>query len=441
MKKTASFLLCLVILLSLTFSSFAVSEANNYITSSPTPTGKVQLKYAKRFGTGYANAPSVPLVVGDTLVVAAGSKLYKLNAQNGNIISSSDLCAAVVYSTVSPLYAEGKVFVQLLGGIIQAFDYDSMKSLWIYSDPLGGQALCPLTYDGENVYTGFWNGEEKTASYVCVSAKDENKNSQTESKTAKWTYESGGGFYWAGCAVNDDFVIFGCDNGKSDETSKSKIVSLNKNTGKLMSSLSVQGDVRSSISYCQNTDTYYAASKAGYVYRFTCDKTGKLSLVKSVKLCSSITASAVINGGRLYIGGQNGGTGEFYVLSADSLKKIYSCKMNGYPQASVLVSNANKSKTYIYLTYNAKPGGITMFTDSVGQTSAEKTEIFVPDAKYDQYGVCPVVCDSEGTLYFKNDSCAIMALCQKEESEFTQFEGLKNLWSRFILFLKRLLNR
>lgn len=439
MKKTVSFLLCLVVLLTFKFSSLAVSEAGNNITSAPTPTGELQLKYAKRLGAGYANAPSVPLVVGDTLVVAAGSKLYKLNAQNGNIISSSDLCAAVVYSTVSPLYAEGKIFVQLLGGIIQAFDYDSMKSLWIYTDTLGGQALCPLTYDSGYVYTGFWNGEEKAASYVCVSTKDENKNSQKESKSAKWTYESRGGFYWAGCAVNDGFVIFGCDNGKNDETSKSKIVSLNKNTGKLVSSLEVMGDVRSSIAYCQETDTYYVSSKAGYIYRFSCGKAGKLSLLKSVKLCSSITASAVINNGRLYIGGQNGGTGQFYVLDANSLKKIYSCKMNGYPQAGALVSTANKSKTYIYLTYNAKPGGVTMFTDSEGQTVGIKTEIFVPEAKLDQYGVCPIVCDNEGTLYYKNDSGAIMALCKKESSTLTQFDRLKSLFKRIVLFLKRFL--
>lgn len=441
MKRTVSLLLCIIMFLSFAFSAFSVSEASSNITSAPTPTGEVELKYAKRLGAGYLNAPSVPLIVENTLIVAAGQKLYKLNAKDGSEISSAELCAGVVYSTVSPLYAEGKIFVQLLGGIIQAFDYKSMKPLWTYTDKLGGQALCPLTYDSGCVYTGFWNGEEKTASYVCVSTKDEDTKKQNESKKAVWTYTNAGGYYWAGCAVNDEFVIFGCDNGNADETSKSKIVALNKKTGKLASSLSVMGDVRSSVTYCQKTDSYYTSSKAGYVYRFSCSETGKLSLLKSIKLCDSITATPVINAGRLYVGGLKGAAGEFYVLNAESLKKIYSSSMKGYPQASALVCTADKSKTYIYLTYNAKPGGITMFADSEGQTSAEKTEIFTPDSSLNQYGVCPIVCDNEGTLYYKNDSGAIMALCLKKESGLSQFDGIKNFFKKLVSLLKRLLGK
>ena len=98
---------------------------------------------------------------------------------------------------------------------------------------------------------------------------------------------------------------------------------------------------------------------------------------------------------------------------AKTMKEIYTADMQGYPQASMLVSTGyeqTSGKVYIYSTYNAKPGGITVFEDSQGQTSVVKTELFTPDTDMQQYCISTVSAGEDGTLYYKNDSGNIFAL-------------------------------
>lgn len=439
MKKILSTLLVLVMLIS-SFSivSYAVNVSSNNITNSKTVIDSAVLKFTKKFGSNYKGAPTPPIVVDDTLIVVSGAKLYKLDADTGEEISSVVMEGSSLYTTVSPLYADGMIFVQLDGGIVQAFDYKKLKSLWIYTDSLGGQALCPITYDNGYIYTGFWNGETDYANYVCLSTKDENTRNETESKSAKWIYKALGGFYWTGCAVSENYIVFGKDNGKDDSTSNSKIISLNKNTGTEVSSITVKGDIRSSVSYAKSTDSYYVSSKAGYVYSFSMNSSsGKLTLQNTYTASGSITGTPVVYNGRLYVGCQKGTSGEFVVLNANNLSKIYSSSMSGYPQATMLVSTGYESindKVYIYSTYNNMPGGITMFEDSAGQTSAIKKELFTPDDSMKQYCISTISVGEDGTIYYKNDSGNIFAVGNKEEKKLSFFEkiilAIKNFFAK-----------
>ena len=439
MKKILSTLLVLVMLIS-SFSivSYAVNVSSNNITNSKTVIDSAVLKFTKKFGSNYKGAPTPPIVVDDTLIVVSGAKLYKLDADTGEEISSVVMEGSSLYTTVSPLYADGMIFVQLDGGIVQAFDYKKLKSLWIYTDSLGGQALCPITYDNGYIYTGFWNGETDYANYVCLSTKDENTRNETESKSAKWIYKALGGFYWTGCAVSENYIVFGKDNGKDDSTSNSKIISLNKNTGTEVSSITVKGDIRSSVSYAKSTDSYYVSSKAGYVYSFSMNSSsGKLTLKNTYTASGSITGTPVVYNGRLYVGCQKGTSGEFVVLNANNLSKIYSSSMSGYPQATMLVSTGYESindKVYIYSTYNNMPGGITMFEDSAGQTSAIKKELFTPDDSMKQYCISTISVGEDGTIYYKNDSGNIFAVGNKEEKKLSFFEkiilAIKNFFAK-----------
>lgn len=415
MKKTLSVLLAVIIVLSsFTAASLAVSQIDYGITATQTPTASATVKFTKQFGMNYKGAPTPPLVVGDTLLVVSGVMLYKLNAENGEVMTSVKMVGSSLYSTMMPLYADGKVFVQLDGGIVQAFDYETMQSLWVYTDSLGGQALCPIVYDNGYVYTGFWNDETEKASYVCLSVKDENTSSQTEAKKARWTYGAKGGFYWAGCAVTESFVVFGKDNGKEGSTENSKIIAVNKNNGKSVSTLTVKGDIRSSVVYSEETDAYYVSSKGGYVYKFSMNSsTGKLSSLKSYKASGSVTATPIVHNKRLYVGCQDSGAGKFIVLDAETMKEIYTESMQGYPQATMLVSTGYESETgkvYIYSAYNKAPGGITVFEDSAGQTTAVKTELYTPEEKLSQYCISTISAGADGTLYYKNDSGYIIAI-------------------------------
>lgn len=433
MKKILCALLTVVLLFMTVLSAFAVNQAYTGITSAQTPISSASVLFTKKFGTNYKSSPTPSTVVGDTLLVVSGVKLYKLNAETGEEISSAKMEGSTLYATLVPLYADGKVFVALDEGIVQAFDYETMKSLWIYTDSMGGQALCPITYDNGYIYTGFWNDETDYANYVCLSTEDENASAETESKAAEWTYKALGGFYWAGCAVTDKYIIFGKDDGKKNSITDSKIISLNKSTGKAVSSLTVKGDIRSSVIYSAETNSFYTSSKAGYIYKFNMDSSGKLCSLKTYTASGSVTATPVIYGERLYAGCQNGAAGKFIVLDANTMKEIYSCDMLGYPQASMLLSTGYENKTgkvYVYSTYNSKPGGITVFEDSVGQTSAVKTELYTPSDDMSQYCISTISTSEDGTLYYKNDSGNIFALKEERES------GIKSLLQKIIARIK-----
>lgn len=433
MKKILCALLTVVLLFMAVLPAFAVNQAYAETTSAHTPITSASVLFTKKFGTNYKSSPTPPAVVGDTLLIVSGVKLYKLNAETGEEISSVKMQGSTLYATVAPLYADGKVFVVLDEGIVQAFDYETMNSLWVYTDNLGGQALCPITYDNGYIYTGFWNDETEYANYVCLSTEDENTNKETEAKSAEWTYKALGGFYWAGCAVTEEYIVFGKDDGKKDSASDSAIISLNKSSGELVSSLTVKGDIRSSVTYSAETDSFYASSKAGYIYKFNMDSSGKLGSLKAYTASGSVTATPVIYGGRLYAGCQKAATGEFVVLDANTMEDIYSCDMHGYPQASMLLSTGHEAETgkvYVYSTYNTKPGGITVFEDSAGQTQAVKTELFTPSDDMSQYCISTVSASENGTLYYKNDSGNIFALKEAQES------GINSLLQRIIEKIK-----
>ena len=170
MRKILSLILALLIFTT-AFSSVAygVSDAGRNIVSAKTVTSSAELRYSKKFGANYKNSPTPPVAVKDTLVVASGNYLYKLRAENGSEIAKAEMVGSNMYSIVSPFYADGKIFVLLDGGIIQAFSYDTMESLWVYENPKGGQGLTPITYSYGYIYTGFWNGETERGSYVCIS--------------------------------------------------------------------------------------------------------------------------------------------------------------------------------------------------------------------------------------------------------------------------------
>lgn len=447
MKKTLSILLAVIILTaSFCLISYGIGQAYTGITSAQTPINNASLLFAKKFGGNYKAAPTPPVVVGDTLLVVSGVKLYKLDAKTGEEIASVKMQGITLYTTTSPLYADGKVFVALDDGIVQAFDYKTMKSLWVYTDSIGGQAICPITYDNGYIYTGFWVGETEYANYVCLSVKDENTKSETESKSPKWTHKALGGFYWAGGLVTDKYVIVGKDDGKKNSESNSKIISLDKSTGKTVSSLKVSGDIRSSVLYSDETDAYYASSKAGYIYKFAMDSSGKLSSLKTYTASGAVTATPVIYNSRMYVGCQNGTTGKFIILDAKTMKEIYTCDMQGYPQASMLVSTGYEEttgKVYIYSTYNAKPGGITVFEDSKGQTSAVKTELYTPESDMQQYCISTISVSADGTLYYKNDSGNIFAVGEKEPEIKLNFiqkiiAVIKNIISKIMaIFIKK----
>ena len=337
------------------------------------------------------------------------------------------------------------ILVGLSDGRIQAFNADTLESLWLYTDPLGGQPDSPITVSDGYAYTGFWNSEVEEASFVCLSLTDEDPANTLETKAETWRYVQKGGFYWAGAYACDDYVLIGTDDGEDGYSSDTaNLLLLDPKSGKLLDSMTgFTGDIRCSICYDTATKAFYFTSKGGYLYSVQVQKSGsswKLANKKQLKLGGMSTSTPVVYNGRAYIGVS--GQGQFTpysghnitVVNLSNMSVAYRATTQGYPQTSGLLTTAYEKSgngyVYVYFFDNYTPGKLRVLRDKAGQTTAEYTsdeyaektkyttayELFTPVAPQMQYALCSPIVDENGTLYFKNDSGYLMAYGSMVES-------------------------
>lgn len=398
--------------------NFRNSYVNMALTDTKTPVNAetTAMKWAVKLGTGWNANPSVQIIVDDALVVMIGKVLYKMDLQTGEVLQQADMTATPNFGYTPCTYADGLIFCPLSGGTVQAFDAETLESVWIFKDELGGQSLSPITYNDGCIYTGFWNGEKKDANYVCVDISD---------GSLVWSKTVTGGFYWAGSVVLGDAVIVGTDDGDSGFAGDSKLYSLNKKDGSVISELTLTGcgDQRSSIAYSEEKGRIYFTAKNGYLCSAKVDvATGEISDLLTSKQADQCTSTPVVYGDQVYFSCGSGvvvgsgGSGNFVVANADTLEQHYAVALQAYPQGSVLVSQAYLAETgklYCYSTYNGYPGGLTLIkVDPTVNTAdgAELIEIFAPAEVYQQYCITSPICGPDGTIYYKNDSGYVFAV-------------------------------
>ena len=413
--------------------NFRGNPENNGVTKAKTPIEAEAgtLHWAVKAGSGYgSSAVSSPILVGSYLYAYAGSNILKIDKDTGAVLDSGEMVGSSNFSIVPPTYADGMILVGLSNGRIQAFNAETLESLWVYYDPLGGQPNCPITVHDGCAYTGFWNGEEKDAAFVCLSLTDEYTDSTTESKAPTWRYVQKGGFYWAGAYVCDEFVMVGTDDGDGSYTSATaNLLLFEPKTGKLLDSeTGFAGDIRSSICYDDATKAYYFTSKGGYFYSVKVTEK-KLTDLRSIQLSGMSTSTPVVANGRAYVGVS--GSSQFGAYSGHNITVIdlaswgiaYQVQTKGYPQTSGLLTTAYEGYNYVYFLDNYTPGTLRLLRDNTKTGSAELTTsennqsaayaLFTPAGtpagSQAQYCICSPIADENGTLYFKNDSGYLMA--------------------------------
>lgn len=426
------------------WANFRGTDSNNGITSAKTPVDALggMLYWASHLGNGWATgAVSSPILVDDCLVVYANNKIYRVSKATGEVETEGDMAGTSSFAINGPTYANGILLVGLSNGRIQAFNAKTLESLWIYKDPVGDQPNCPITILNGYAYTGFWNGESKDSSFVCISLTDEDPENEMEEKAATWRMVQNGGFYWAGAYACDDFVIVGTDDG---EAQCSYLYLLDPLTGKVLDFKSgFDGDIRSTICYDSVTKAYYFTSKGGTFYRAKVEaQNGSYAITAcdGLKLDNGSddpalppmsTSTPVVYNGRAYIGVS--GTGQFTAYSGHNITVVdlenweiaYSAQTQGYPQTSGLLTTAYEQENeyvYVYFIDNYTPGKLRVLRDRPGQTADYRTEetfsgksywtayaLFTPFDKQAQYAICSPITDSDGTIYFKNDSGYLMA--------------------------------
>ena len=436
------------------WSNFRGNENNNAVVDAPIPTSAENgtLYWANKLGSGIdSDAVGSPIIVDGDIVTYAGDKIYRVDTVSGEIKVTGTMDHKSAFSITPPTYAEGMIFVALSDGSVQAFNAETLESLWLYKDPLGGQPNCPITVKNGYLYTGFWNSETGDANFVCLTVTDEKPGEEKEYKKASWYYTAKGGFYWAGAYVSDNFVIIGTDDGTTKCTGQSSnLLMFDAKTGKEYDRWeNLNGDIRSTVSYDAQTDAYYFTSKGGSFYSvkvvetengFEFGSEWSVNLNNGSANTPMSTCSPVVYNGRAYVGVSGAGQFSAYsghnitVIDLDKKAIAYSVETQGYPQTSGLLTTAYEEESgYVYVYYfdNYTPGKLRVLRDKKGQTAADylTTEgkystayaIFTPTGDHAQYAICSPIVDEYGTVYFKNDSAHLMAFGSMiEKIEITQ---------------------
>jgi hypothetical protein len=416
--------------------NFRGNDENNGVTDAPIPYAAEDscLYWANQIGEGFdADAVGSPILVDGDIITYAGDTIYRIDTVSGAIKCTGKMDHKSSFSITPPSFAEGMVFVALSSGTVQAFNAETLESLWLYQDPLGGQPNCPLAIRDGYLYTGFWNSETGDANFVCLSITDEDPDQEKESKAASWYHTAKGGYYWAGAYVSDDFVLVGTDDGTNyGDSQTSRLLMFDRHSGRLLDSCDgLDGDIRSTIVYDTETDAYYFTSKGGSFYGVRVDA-GQLTDLWSTELGGNSTSSPSVYNGRAYVG--VAGSGQFAAYSGHSIHVIdlgsktiaYTAETQGYPQTSGLVTTAYEEESgyvYIYFFDNMTPGKLRVLRDKPGQTrldyvttegkSSTVYTLFTPTGDQAQYAICSPIADEYGTIYFKNDSAHLMAFGSK----------------------------
>ena len=445
---------------------FRKNDENNGVVDVRTPitAEDTVLVWANKLGEGYSGgAVGSPIIVGGYLYTYSGTTIMKVDKETGLILKTGTMVGGSSFAINTATYAEGMIFIGLSNGRVQAFNAETLESLWVYQDALGGQPNCPIAYADGYIYTGFWNYETKQANFACLSVTDEDATKTNEAKLPTWTYTHNG-FYWAGAYVNSDFVLVTTDDGADGYvTGRGSILSLNPKTGKLIDSLQATnvGDLRSSVCYDEETEAYYFTSKGGDLYQvkvnadgtFTKGSLRRLHLDNGTDSASTppmSTSTPVIANGRAYIGVS--GASQFGAYSGHNITVVdlstfsiaYSVPTKGYPQTSGLLTTAYQNGdgyNYVYFFDNFTPGKLRVIRDMPGMTEVDHDYttmetyskdgeehtietayvLFTPDGAQAQYAICSPVVDEEGNIYFKNDSAQLMRLSSRiTELEVTQ---------------------
>lgn len=425
-------------------TGFRGAAASKGISDAKTPISAddVQCDWTAKLSSGWMSSPGFPIEVGNYIYIAVSSQLKRIDKTSGEILNSVAMNGSIGFFS-SIAYGDGKIFVTLGGGIIQAFDETTMESVWITETPKdkdgnplkSQQALSPITYHNGYIYNGITYGNASTGAFFCVSTKDEDPSKTDEIKDFTWCYvpETLGGFYWSEGAIVGDCIVFAGEAGilythslTGDERNEDGSVKFIDSFA-LPSSEQSGSDtesVRSSLCYDETTGRVLITTKAGNIHSIKVGKDGQIdeSSVKTTFIQTDITSSPIVYRGRVYVG--SGGilaAAGITVLDAETLEIIYDNK-ELHTQSSLVLSTAyataeNNYTVYIYFVSYERPDSLYVMKDWQGNQQAEITKLM--DTPQGEYNSSSVLIGEDGAIYYKNDSGNLFRISTVSDNTFT----------------------
>ena len=396
--------------------------SSDKVTDAPVPTKDAEAKWVSELKgkNEWSKGISDPLLVGDYLYVAVGSKLLKKNVDTGETVAESPL-AAKIDSTSRMVYTGGVILVPLSSGRLQALTVDALATVWVTDELPAGpdgaqQSLASITVRDGFAYFGTasagWS-DSSDGYLLCVRISDGKVMWQHKNENCK-------GYYWAGLAFSGNYGVIADDSGT--------VSTVDPETGKTVASLKIAERVRTTV--LVDGSIAYVVSADGVLHKLSVGTDGTLSELGKVTFGGSSTSTPVLANGKIVVGGastesfmggyQNKYTyhyGQLAVIDAETLAVDYSiCKADGSyirqgtsgggDVKSQPVVSVQNGETYVYFTSNNNPGGIYRYR--IGDNEAEL--LYTPDAKDQQYCMASISVGSDGSLYYVNDSGKLFAV-------------------------------
>ena len=392
------------------------------VTDAPVPTKDAEAKWVSELKSSseWNKGISDPLLVGDYLYVAVGSKLLKKNVDTGETLAESPL-AAKIDSTSRMVYTDGVVLVPLSSGRLQALTVDALATVWVTDELPAGpdgaqQSLASVTARDGYAYFGTASASwtDSSGGYLlCVRITDGKVMWQHENENSK-------GYYWAGMAFSGNYGVIADDSGT--------VSTIDPSTGKTVANLKVADRVRTTV--LVDGSIAYVVSADGVLHKLSIANNGRLSELGKVTFGGSSTSTPVLVNGKIIVGGtsidsfkggyQNKYTYHYGLLAtidAETLAVDYSiCKADGNyirqgtsgggDVKSQPVVSVQNGETYVYFTSNNNPGGIYRYR--IGDAEAEL--LYTPAAEDQQYCMTSISVGSDGSLYYVNDSGKLFAV-------------------------------
>lgn len=392
------------------------------VTDAPVPTKDAEAKWVSELkgSNEWSKGISDPLLVGDYLYVAVGSKLLKKDVDTGETVAESPL-AAKIDSTSRMVYTGGVMLVPLSSGRLQALTVDALATVWVTDELPAGpdgaqQSLASITVRDGFAYFGTASASWSDSSdgyLLCVRISDGKVMWQHKNENSK-------GYYWAGLAFSGNYGVIADDSGT--------VSTVDPETGKTVASLKIAERVRTTV--LVDGSIAYVVSADGVLHKLSVGTDGTLSELGKVTFGGSSTSTPVLANGKIVVGGSStesfmGGYqnkyayhyGQLAVIDAETLSVDYSiCKADGSyirqgasgggDVKSQPVVSVQNGETYVYFTSNNNPGGIYRYR--IGDDEAEL--LYTPVAGDQQYCMASISVGSDGSLYYVNDSGKLFAV-------------------------------
>lgn len=385
--------------------------------TAPTPTEGAELSwsvdYHKYSSATYPSA-SEPVIAGSYIYLAVDKTLVMFDKATGAEVRTAPMAASISY-TCRPVYTRGLVIVPLGNGRVQAFSAESLTCVWV-TDPVSDltQSSCTIALDGDYIIVETVDIATDPVTRASTYSNGTVTRINIDTGAISWRHVNAGeGYYWSGAAVTDEYIIV--------STSAGTVEVLSKHDGSVVSSTSVGAIVNAECLVSSDGSRVYVFSTDGAMHVFALSEDGSLGAPERVDVGLTGCAGGVtVDGDTVYVGGSVQGASALAIIDLVARTAQLVTEADGAPlpeggvKGAPLVSKQDDG-TYVYFTVNyaettdyvhyTAGGGVYRY--KLGDASAE----LIWDAKgYEGFCDSPVICDSEGNLYYINDSGHLMAL-------------------------------